>query len=66
MEQTKGMYSNKAPLFTRENYTFWRIRMKSYLEALGFDIWQSIVDGYTTPDNAPSTAGEKNLNEIIP
>jgi len=57
------MSSNKAPLFTGESYAFWRIRMKSYLEAFGFGIWQSIVDGYKTAEKAPSTADEKKLSE---
>jgi hypothetical protein len=29
------------------NYASWSIRMKTYLMALGFDIWESVTTGYT-------------------
>ena len=32
-----------------EKYAFWSIRMKTYIQEQGFEIWQSIVDGYTVP-----------------
>jgi hypothetical protein len=28
--------------------------MKTYIHAQGFEIWQSIVDGYTTPTVPPT------------
>jgi hypothetical protein len=28
--------------------------MKTYIQAQGFEIWQSIVDGYTTPSIPPA------------
>jgi hypothetical protein len=28
--------------------------MKTYIQAQGFEIWQSIVDGYTTPTVPPT------------
>jgi hypothetical protein len=28
--------------------------MKTYIQAQGFEIWQSIVDGYTTPAVPPT------------
>jgi hypothetical protein len=47
------MYKNGIPQFDGQNYGFWSIRMKTYIQAHGFEIWQSIVDGYTTPTIPP-------------
>jgi hypothetical protein len=38
--------------------------MKNFMLSLGFDIWQSTVDGYTAPTNPPKdVAGKKNCND---
>jgi hypothetical protein len=46
MESTKS-YKNGIPHFDGLKYALWSIRMKTYIQAHGFEIWQSIVDGYT-------------------
>jgi hypothetical protein len=38
MDQQEGMSNNKAPLFNGEGYDLWKIRMKNFMLALGFDI----------------------------
>jgi hypothetical protein len=48
MESTNS-YKNGIPQFDGQKYAFWSIRMKTYIHAQGFQVWQSIVDGYTTP-----------------
>jgi hypothetical protein len=64
MDQQEGMSSNKAPLFKGDDYALWKIRMKSYMLALGFDVWKSVVDGYTAPATPPTdTAGKKICND---
>jgi hypothetical protein len=64
MDQQEGMSSNKAPLFNGGGYALWKIRMKSYMLALGFDVWKSVVDGYTAPATPPTdTAGKKICND---
>jgi hypothetical protein len=35
-----------VPQFDGENYAFWSKRMETYIQEQGFDVWQSIVDGY--------------------
>jgi hypothetical protein len=60
MDQQEGMSSNKAPLFNGGGYSLWKIRMKSFMLDLGFNIWKHVVDGYTTPTNPPKNiAGNK-------
>jgi hypothetical protein len=64
MDQQEGMSSNKAPLFNGGGYALWKIRMKKFMLALGFDIWKSIVDGYTSPTTPPKdVVGKKIYNE---
>lgn len=46
-QQIHKLSSNRAPLFYGTNYTFWSLRMKTYLSALGYDIWKYMEDGYT-------------------
>jgi hypothetical protein len=37
--------------------------MKTYIHAHGFEIWQSIVDGYTTPVVPPTNEKEVKLGQ---
>ena len=61
MDQQQGMWSKITPVFKGDDYVFWRIRMKSHLMKLGFDILQSIEDGYTTPSSPPINVASKKL-----
>jgi hypothetical protein len=48
MEST-NLYKNGIPQFDGQKYVFWSTRMKTYIQEHGFQVWKSIVDGYTTP-----------------
>ena len=61
MDQQQGMSSKITPLVKGDDYAFWRIRMKSHLMALGFDILQSVEDGYTAPSSPPTDVAANNL-----
>jgi hypothetical protein len=64
MDQQEGMSNNKAPLFNGEGYAMWKIRMKKFMLDLGFDIWQSVVDGYIAPTTPPKDSrGKKICND---
>jgi hypothetical protein len=52
--ESNNLYKNGIPHFNGQNYALWSIRMKTYIQAQGFEIWQSIVDGYTTPTFPPT------------
>jgi len=73
MASQEGWFKNKAPLFDRENYAFWSIRMWTYLLALGFDICLLVMIGYIAPKNPPidnagkkaSEHNEKAMNSIL-
>jgi hypothetical protein len=64
MDQQEGMSSKKASLFNGGGHAPWKIRMKIFLLALGFDVWKSVLDGYTAPTNPPTnTVGNKICND---
>jgi hypothetical protein len=68
MESTNS-YKNGKPQFDGQKYAFWSIRMKAYIQAQGFQFWQSIVDGYTAPTVPPTSdkvvkLGENNSKAI--
>jgi hypothetical protein len=53
MESTNS-YKNGIPQFEGQKYAFWSIRMKAYIQARGFQVWKSIVDGYIAPEVPPT------------
>jgi hypothetical protein len=42
-------------------YEMWSIRMKTFLQAHGYDIWYSVVTGYNATKKPPKTATKKEL-----
>ena len=53
--------SNGIQKFDGRNYAYWSDRVKTYLTALGVDIWYSVVNGYVIPINAPTDPNKKKL-----
>jgi hypothetical protein len=61
MDHQEGLSTNRAQLFDITNYSFWSIRMRTCLMAIGFDIWKLFVTSYTTPKTPPTyVVGEKS------
>jgi hypothetical protein len=63
MASQEGFFTNMAPLFDGTNYTFWSIRMRTYIMALGFDIWQLFMTSYIAPKNTPIDVVGKKASE---
>ena len=42
-----------SQLFDGLNYDFWNIRMNLFLQSLGLDVWQAVVNGYTPLNQYP-------------
>jgi hypothetical protein len=61
--ERNNMYKNGIPQFDGQKYAFWSIRMKTYIQAQGFEIWKSIVDGYTTPTVPPTNDKAMKLGQ---
>jgi hypothetical protein len=52
-----------VPIFDDQDYAFWSIRMKTYVQAHGFDVWRAVVDGYKAPTTPPTDKDGKKLEE---
>ena len=42
---------NRPPLFTGENYHFWKVRMQIFLESVDRGIWDVVLNGPFFPVN---------------
>jgi hypothetical protein len=62
MEST-NLYKNGIPQFVGQKYAFWIIRMETYIQAQGFQVWKSIVDGYTSLAVPPTNDKAVKLGE---
>jgi hypothetical protein len=67
--KSTNSYKNGIPQFDGQKYAFCSISMKEYIHAQGFQVWQSIVDGYTAPIVPPINykvvkLGENNSKSI--
>ena len=45
----EGLSINKPPGFNGENYTYWKLRMKIFFEAVDLDLWEVIENGPFIP-----------------
>jgi hypothetical protein len=59
--ESTNSYKNGIPHFDGHKCAFWSIRIKTYIQEQGFEIWQSIVDGYTVPTVPPANDKEVKL-----
>ena len=41
--------TRRPPFFDRNDYSYWKIRMKIYLQTLNYEIWEAICDGPFMP-----------------
>ena len=46
---SEGASINRPPLFNGENYSFWKIKMKAFIEGIDVDIWEAIEHGPYIP-----------------
>ncbi|XP_057730074.1 uncharacterized protein LOC130945363 [Arachis stenosperma] len=48
---TEGQSSNRLPLFNGKNYTYWKERMKIFVQAVDYRLWKIILEGSQFPTN---------------
>ena len=64
----EGQSTNRPPLFNGSNYTYWKARIKIFIQALDYDMWSIIVNGPHTPtkiiDGVESTKPEREWDEV--
>ena len=46
----EGASINRLLLFTKENYSFWKVRMGIFLESVDRGVWNAIVNGPYIPN----------------
>ena len=56
------MYKNGIPKFDGQKYAFWSRRMKTYIQAHEFEVWQSIVYGYKELGVPPTNDNGRKLS----
>jgi hypothetical protein len=68
----EGTSSSKPPLFDGTNFGFWKVRMRTYLMALGVDVWDVVETEYTKPivlaskdDKLEFSFSAKGMNAIL-
>ena len=64
----EGQSTKRSSLFNGSNYTYWKARMKIFIQALDYDMWSIIVNGPHTPtkiiEGVESTKSEKEWDEV--
>jgi hypothetical protein len=72
MSSHEGNSTNKAPLFNGTNFAFWKVRMRTYIMALGADVWDVVDIGYVKPvvlankdDKLEFSFNAKAMNAIL-
>jgi hypothetical protein len=72
MTSHEGTSVTRPPLFDGTNFAFWKVRMRTYLMALGADVWDVVETGYIKPvvlaskdDKLEFSFNAKGMNAIL-
>jgi hypothetical protein len=72
MTSHEGTSASKPPLFDGTSFSFWKVRMRTYLMALGADVWDVVETGYIKPvvlaskdDKLEFSFNAKGMNAIL-
>jgi hypothetical protein len=72
MTSHEGTSASKPHLFDGTNFSFWKVRMRTYLMALGANVWDVVETGYTNPivlaskdDKLEFRFNAKGMNAIL-
>jgi hypothetical protein len=68
----EGTSTNKAPMFNGTKFSFWKVRMRTYIMNLGADVWDVVDIGYVKPfllankdDKLEFSINAKAMNAIL-
>ena len=45
----EGQSTIRPPLFVRDNYAYWKTRMKLFIQASDYEVWKIILNGPIIP-----------------
>ena len=73
MDQQEDMDTNIPPLFTREDYAYWSVRMRFHMMSLGWKVWAATETKHNIGNQYPTDTVElveyegnaKYLNVIL-
>jgi hypothetical protein len=72
MPSHEGNSTNKAPLFNGTNFSFWKVRMRTYIMALGANVWDVVDTSYVKlvilankDDKLEFSFNDKAMNVIL-
>jgi hypothetical protein len=72
MSSHEGTSTNKAPLFNGTKFSFWKVRMRTYVMDLGEDVWDVVENAYVKPivlankdDKLEFIFNSKAMNDIL-
>ena len=72
MTSYEGTSSTKVHLFDGTNFSFWKVRMRTYIMSLGVDVWDVVDTGYVNPvvlasrdDKLEFSFNAKAMNSIL-
>ena len=58
----RSSHSERFPIFDGNDYLYWKERMRIRIQAINYDLWQIVEDGYTIQQpNNPNTDDKANL-----
>ena len=60
MDQQEGIASNRAPELNKEGYALCNIRIRVYLQSLGYGIWNLVISDYIPPKIIRTTSQKKS------
>eukprot|EP00253_Pinus_taeda_P023507 PITA_23507 len=55
--------SIRPPIFDGSNFVYWKVRITTYLQSLGIEVWDIIETGYTFPSSTPTDTASKKQYE---
>eukprot|EP00253_Pinus_taeda_P023325 PITA_23325 len=56
--------SIRPPVFDGSNFVYWKVRITTYLQSIGIEVWDIIETGYTFPSATPIDTAAPNRKII--
>ncbi len=65
----EGQSAHRPPLFCGQNFSFWKARMRHFIQMQEVKCWKMIVDGYKSPmmegSDIPKDENEYSEEDLI-
>ena len=55
----RSSHSERFPIFDANDYLYWKERMRIRIQAVNYDLWQIMEDGYTIQQQNDLTSDDK-------